>query len=172
MELALRRDILSGQEHRDLRQTLGEAATALIEAHAELRELVRQERAGETDLKPAGADTVKHANLAGHLQWRIERREYRASDQPHLRRALRHRSEKDQRIGAVAAIGLKVVLDLADVGVAEFIGQAREMKCLAEILLGGLLRRIDAGEEVEAELHSSIPNPGVAIPSRLSGRGP
>src|SRR5580700_5870581 len=152
MELALRRNILLGQEHRDLRQPLGETATALVEAHAELSELVRQERAGETDLKPACADSVEHADLAGQFQRRVKRRQYCAGDEPHLRGALRHRGEEDQRIGAVTAVGLEVVLDLANMGVAKLVGQAREMNRLAEILRGGFLRRINAGEEVEAEL--------------------
>jgi hypothetical protein len=76
-------------------------------------------------------------------------------------------------LGLYPPYGLKVVLNLADVGIAEFISQAREINRLAEILLGGLLRRIDAGEEVEAELHSSIlnqPAPTGTTPDEASAR--
>ena len=146
-------DLLVLQQQRDLREPFGESAAALVEAHAELRELVRQEGAGEADLQPAVADAVEHADLAGHLQRLVEGGQHGAGDQPGL---LRHHGcggEKDQRIGAIAAVGMEVVLDLPDVRVAEFVGQAAQVHGFAEILLRRLLVRADAGKEVQSELH-------------------
>ena len=48
------------------------------------------------------------------------------------------------------------MLDLPDVGVAQFVGQAAQMHRLAEIPLRGFLLRADAREEVQAELHADL----------------
>src|SRR5262245_27182819 len=61
VELALRRYLLVLEQQRDLRESLGEAPAAFVEAHAELRELMRQEGAGKADLEPSVADAVEHA---------------------------------------------------------------------------------------------------------------
>jgi hypothetical protein len=81
--------------------------------------------------------------------------------------------ETSSRFRTAIQPGNALVLNLADVIIAEFISQAREINCLAEILLSGLLRRIDAGEEVEAELPSSIlnqPAPAGTTPDEASSR--
>ena len=47
---------------------------------------------------------------------------------------------------------MEVVLDLADVGVAQFVGEAAEMHRLAEVAIGGLLVWTHARKEIQSEL--------------------
>src|SRR5262249_55912430 len=128
---------------------------ALVEADAELGELVRQEGAGEADLDPAVADAVQHADLAGKLQRLVECGKHRAGDQLGLLRHHRGGGEKVGGIGAVAAVRMKVVLDLPDVGIAELVGEAAQMHGLAEILLTRFLLRSDARKEIQPKLHGT-----------------
>src|SRR5476651_690395 len=64
VELAVRRHVFLLQQKFDLCNALIEAPPALVEAHAELRELMWQECACESHFEPTTADAVQHADLA------------------------------------------------------------------------------------------------------------
>ena len=75
----------------------------------------RNARAKPTSTRPAG-DRVDHADLAGELERIVEHRQHRAGDEPDRARHRRGRAEEDQRVGAVAAIGMEIVLDRPHIG--------------------------------------------------------
>ena len=105
----------SSSRRRTCSKPFVEARAALVDATAEARELVRQERAREADIEPAAGDGVEHADLARELERMIEDRQHRAGDESGALRARRCGGEEDDRVGAVAAILVKVVLDGTDV---------------------------------------------------------
>ena len=83
----------------DDRDALVESVTTLVEAHAEPLELVRQERACESDLESTARDRVEHADLTRELERVVEHGEHRAGDEPHRRRASRRGGEEDSGLG-------------------------------------------------------------------------
>ncbi len=151
MEAPLHGDVLLLQEPPHLLQALVEAGAALVHAHAEAGELVRQEGAREAHVEPPVRYGVEHADLAGELERVVEGREHRARDQAGLGRALRRGREEDDGVGAVAAVGVEVVLDRAHVGVAEVVTEARER--LLPVVAPRLQLRAYVGKELDAELH-------------------
>src|ERR1019366_4973744 len=87
----------------------------------------------------------------------VERRDDRPGDQARLARELRGRRKEDDRARAVAAVGVKVVFDRADVRVAELVRQRDERERLAIPLRRRLLGRTDVGEELQTEFHDGYP---------------
>ena len=169
MEAALRGDVLLLQQAADLFEALVKAAAALVHRDAEAGELVRQEGAGETDLDAAVGDRVDHADLAGELQRIVEHRQHRAGDEPDGPRDRGGGAEEDQRVGAVAAIRMEVVLHRPHAGIAELLGVLRELQRLIPILRGRFLIRADRREELDAKFHRS-PHRRGAQGERLLGQ--
>jgi hypothetical protein len=95
---------------------------------------VRQERARETDVEPAVADRVEFRDLSRQLERVVEGRDARAGYQARGLRALRGSGEEEQRIGAVAAIVVKVVLDDANVRVAQRLRTLRDLEAVPAFL--------------------------------------
>ena len=82
----------------------------------------RKARAKPISSRPS-RDRIEHRDLAGELERVVEDRQHRAGDQPRSLRALRRGGEEDDRVGAVAAIGMEIVLDGADMAPAVAIGK-------------------------------------------------
>src|SRR5713226_9657687 len=85
----------------------------------------------------------------------VEGRQDGAGHQAQIARPLRRGAEKDDRAGAVAAVGPEVVFDRLDVGVAEPVRQLADLERVGVIVRGGHLLGADSGKEVEAELHAA-----------------
>src|SRR5437762_11683556 len=83
----------------------------------------------------------------------VEGRQYRAGDEACLPGALRRRREKHDRVRAVAAVMMKIMLDDADMAEAEPVGFLGEVERLLEIGFARFLLRPDIGEKLHAELH-------------------
>ena len=125
VEPALERDVFLAEQPVHDRDALVEPVAALVEAHTEALELVRQEGACEADLGSTARDRVEHPDLTRELERVVEHGEHRASDEPHRRRARRGGREEQERVRRVAAVGVEVVFDRADVRVAQRLGTAR-----------------------------------------------
>ena len=115
MELAVVGGLLLRQQQLDLLEALAEARLRFIGRNAEAAELVQQERAREADVEPAAGNAVEHRDLAGELERMVEHRQHRAGDQPHGLGALRDGAQKHDRVRAVAAVAIEVMLDGARV---------------------------------------------------------
>ena len=72
---------------------------------------MRQECARHTDIQPATRYRVQHPDFACKFQRVVERRQDGAGHQPRVFRTLRSRSQKNDGVGAVAAIRVKVMFD-------------------------------------------------------------
>ena len=134
VKAALGGDALLFQKAAHLLHTLFKPGAAFIEPNAEAGELMGQEGAGEADIKAAVAQRVRHRDLAGELQWVVERRQHRPGDKPGMARALRGGGEEQEGVGAVAAVGVKVVLDRADMAVAILVAQVDQPQRLLPVV--------------------------------------
>src|SRR5580692_13220352 len=106
----------------------------------------------------------------------VEGRQHRAGDQPRLSRALRRRGEKHDRVRAVAAVIMKIMLDDPDMTEAEPVGLLGEVERFLEIRLGRFLLGPDIGKKLHAELHGCTPpnarragEGSIRYPTRHSG---
>src|SRR5690349_11814013 len=122
---------------------------------------MRQKGAGETDLEPAVLDRIEHADLAGELKGIVKDREDRAGDELRLLAALGRGGQEQQRVGRIAAIGIEIMFDGADMTPAVGIGELAEAQAFVEILLARFLRRADIGKELHPEIHEAPPNSAV-----------
>src|SRR5262245_2281308 len=114
----------------------------------------KKARAKPTSRRPpeiASTIPIWPASLSGIVEYR----QHRTGDEPDRARHRRCGAEKDERIGAVAAIGQKIVLDRAHVGEAQPLRELRELERLAPVLVGGLLVGTDGRKELNAEFHRS-----------------
>src|SRR5579859_7281028 len=118
MEAPLVRDVLLLQQQTHLFHAFVEPRAAFIELYAEPRELMRQEGAREADVEAAVAQRVQHRQLAGELQRIVERWQHRAGDETCALGDLSGGSEEHDRVGTVAAVWMKVVLDCPYMAVA------------------------------------------------------
>src|SRR5579859_6318995 len=157
MKAAAMSDAFLAQQQIDLLDPLAEPGHRLVGRAGETAELVRQEGAGEADIEAPARDRVEHRDLTRQLQRVIERRQHRAGDEPRPLSALRRGGEEDDRVGAIAAIVVEVMLDDADVRVAEAVRLFGNVERLAEILLSRAILGSHVGEELHAELHSPPP---------------
>ncbi len=131
MKLAAVRDVLSSQQQLDLLEAFAETGDGFVGRNTEAPEFVRQEGAGKADVEAAAGNGIEHGDLAGKFQRVVERRHHRAGDQPHFFGARRRRRQKHDRIGAIAAIALEIMLDRARVGVAERLSLLGDGEALA-----------------------------------------
>ena len=111
----------------DLRHPLVEADNRLVERNTEALIFVRQKGAGEAHLEPPAGDRIQHADLAGQLERVVEHRQHRPGHHARGPAALRGGGQEDDRVGAVAAVSVEVVLDRADVGVAVLVAQLAQL---------------------------------------------
>src|SRR5215468_6478923 len=96
----------------------------------------------------------------------VEDRQHGARHEARAARALRGGGEEDDRIRAVAAVGMEVVLDRPHGGVAEVVAEPDQVERVAPVALGAPLRRADVGEELDAELHASL----LEVPTQMRVR--
>ena len=153
MELAFGGNILFLQQPPELLVPLVETGDRLIQADPEPAEFVRQERPRHADLQPPAGHRVQHADFARDLERMIENRQDGAGNQARLPGPLRCRREEDDRVGAIPAIGVKIMLDGTDVGIAIDVGEIRQLKTLGEILRARFFLRLHTGEELHPEFH-------------------
>ncbi len=149
-------DVVAAQQQIDLLEPLAEPRHRLVGRAAEAAEFVRQKGAREADIEPAAAQRIEHRDLAGQLQRVVEDRQHRPGHQPRLARPHRRRRQEHDRVGAVAAVVMKIMLDDADMAVAEPIGLFRQVQRFAEIGFRRFFIRPDVGKELHAELHGGI----------------
>jgi hypothetical protein len=153
VESALRAYVLLFQQACDLLDPFVEASAAFVHRDAEPDEFVGQKCAGKPDFDPTTGDRVDHADLAGKLQRMIEHRQHGAGHQPN---GLRHRCcgrQEDQRIRAVSAIRVKIVLHSPHVGESKLLCVLRQLQRLTPVLLGRLLARANRRKELDAKFH-------------------
>ena len=136
-----------------LRHAFVEARAALVEAAAAAAELMRQEGAREARLDPTVRDGVEHGDLGRHLERMVEDRQKRAGDETRSCRALRRRRQEHDRVRAVAAIAVEIMLDGADMAVAELVHQIDEAERFVPIDLRRLLLRAGIRKKLEPEMH-------------------
>ena len=134
-----------------------EAGAALVHCDAEAGEFVRQEGARKADLHAPAGDRIRHSDLPGELERMVENRQHRPGDEADRACHRGGGAEKDEWIRAVAAVGMEIVLDRANIGKAELLGEPRKRQRLAPILVGRLLRRADRRKELNAEFHLDPP---------------
>ena len=146
-------DIVARQQQVDLLQTFAKPRHRLVGRTVKAAELVRQKRPREADIEPAAAQRIEHGDLAGQFQRMVEGRQHRAGHQPRPPRALRRRREKDDRVGAVAAVMVKIMLDDPDMRIAQLVRFLGEIERLRKIGLRRFLLWPHIGEELHAELH-------------------
>src|SRR6516162_1424957 len=149
-------DVLLREQELDLLEALAEAGDRLVRRDAEPAELVRQEGASKPDIESPAGDCIEHADLAGKLERVVEHRQHRAGHQPGAPRALGGGAEKHDRVGAVAAVGLEIVLDRADMREPQPIPLLRNIEAVAEVIAARLLLRRYIGKELQAELHGAL----------------
>ena len=166
VETAAVGDIFLRQQQLDLLQAFAEARLRFVGRDAEPAEFVRQERAREADVEAAAGNPVEHADLARELQRMIEHRQHRPGDEPHAARALRQRRQEDDRVGAVAAVAIEVMLDRARMREAELLGLRGDGEAFGKINVGALLARVDLGKKLHTELHRAAPFKEQAVPRR------
>ena len=97
---------------------------------------MRQESAGKADFQPAAGNRIHHGDLAGELQGVVEHRQHRAGDEPDGARDCCGGAQKYQRVGAIAAIRMEIVLDRSHVAVPKSLRQRGELQRVAPVLLG------------------------------------
>src|SRR5882724_5848085 len=114
---------------------------------------MRQERAREADLEPAARDRVEHADLARQLERMVEDGEHCSGNEAGLFAAPRGRGQEYDRVWAVAAVGVEIMLDSADVHVTEFVAHRDQLERLLPIILSGLFGRPYVGKELNTEVH-------------------
>ena len=165
MKASLAGHVFLFEEETDLLLPLVEPGHALVEAHAELLELVRQESARHAEIQTAAGNRVQHARLAGDLERMVEHRQHGAGHDARLPGPLRGGAEKDHRRRAVAAVGEEVVLDGPHVAVAVDVDQVAERQAFGEILGAGLGLRADGREELNAEFHDRSPRWPAMLPA-------
>src|SRR5437762_7343736 len=83
----------------------------------------------------------------------IEGRQYRAGHQPRSPCPLRRGREKHDRVRAVAAVMVEIVLDDADMAEAKPVGLLGKVERFLKILFARLLLGPDVREKLHAELH-------------------
>src|SRR5262249_50176246 len=142
-----------------LRHALIETRPALVDRDAEPGELVRQERARETDFEPSAGNGIEHADLTGKLERMVEHRQHGPGDEPRPRGAHGRRRQEHDRARAVAAVRGEIMLDRAHVGVAQCVAFADERERVLPVRLGRHLARADGGEELDPELHHATNRP-------------
>ena len=145
--------ILVRQQQLDLFDALAEASHRFIRQTAKTAKLVRQKSTRKADVEAAAADRVEHADFAGQLQRMIEDRQHGASHQARAACALGRGGEKQHRVGAVAAIVVKVMLDDANMRESELFRLLREVERVAKIVGTGFLIRSDIRKKLHAKLH-------------------
>ena len=166
MEAAAVADILLSQQQLDLLHSFPKSRHRLVGRDAKAAEFVRQERAREADIEAPAADRIEHRDFAGQLHRIVERRQYRAGDQPRLPRPLRRGGQEDDWVRAVAAIIMEVMLDDADMGEAEPVGLLGKVQRFPEIGFARFLLGLHIGEKLHAELHGRQDKAGRATLSR------
>jgi hypothetical protein len=154
MKLAAVRDVLLRQQQFDLFETFAEAGDGRVGRNVEAPELVRQEGAREADVEAAAGNGVQHGDFAGELDRVVEGRHDRAGDESHGLGARRRRRQEHDRIRAIAAITLEIMLDRTRVGVAERLGLLGDGEAFGKILRGALVARSEIGKKLYAELHA------------------
>src|SRR5215471_4301957 len=87
----------------------------------------------------------------------VEHRQHRARHQPRAARALGGGGEEEHRVGAIAAIVMKIMLDDADVRKSERLGFLGEGKRITKIVRTGFLIGSDIGKELHPKLHAGEP---------------
>src|SRR6516225_506402 len=117
--------VLARQQQFDLFDALTKTRHRFVRRAAEAAKFVRQEGAREADIEPSVADRVEHADFAGELQRVVEDRQYGPGYQTCAAGALGGSSEEQHRVGAVAAIVMKIMFDDANMRKPEFLGLLR-----------------------------------------------
>ena len=146
-------DVLLREQELDLLEPFAKARHRLVRRDAEAAELVWQECARKAHVKPPAGDRIEHADFPGKLERVVEDRKHCAGHKPHVARTLRGRAQEDDGIGAIAAIGLKIVLDGAHMGETQLVGFGRDVERVVEIIPRRFLLRRYIGKELKAELH-------------------
>ena len=157
MEAPVVRGIFLCQQQLDLLEAFTETRLRFIGRDAEAPEFVRQKGAGKSDVEPPAGNAVEHSDFARELERVVEHRQHRAGDEAQRLRALRRGGEKDDRIGAIAAITGEVVLDGADVPEAQCLRFFGDRKRFGVVFGGALVGMIDGGKKLHAELHEGRP---------------
>jgi hypothetical protein len=157
MEAPVVRGIFLCQQQLDLLEAFTETRLRFIRRDAEAPEFVRQKGAGKSDVEPPAGNAVEHSDFARELERVVEHRQHRAGDEAHRLRALRRGGEKDDRIGAIAAVTGEVVLDGADVPEAQCLRFFGDRKRFGVVFGGALVGMIDGGKKLYAELHEGRP---------------
>ncbi len=156
--------VLLREQKPDLLKALVEPCAALIHRQAEASEFVRQKCPREADLQSAFGDRIDHSDLARELQRIVEDRQHGARDQPHGVRDRRRRRQEDQRIRAIAAIRVKIVLHRPRVAEAELLSPPRERKRLIPVLGRRLEVWPHRGKELNSEFHVTFPSRSQHVP--------
>jgi hypothetical protein len=130
--------------------SLAKTRDRLVRRDAEPAKLVRQERAREADVEPPARDGIEHADLAGQLERIVEDREHRAGYQ--RTRPLRSGAQEYDRVGAVAAVGLKIVPTVRTCVKPSLSASAAMSKGRGNNRGPASLRR-HVGEKLQPELH-------------------
>src|SRR6266850_4731255 len=153
VELTVVGDAILGPEPPDDVEALLEPGAALVHAHAEDLELLRDEGAPEAHVETAVAEVVQHRQLGGQLDRVVEGRDHGPGDRSDPVGAGRDGRQEDHGIRRVAAVVVEVVLDGLDRVEAEPVGALDQAQTVGEIRRGRIVGGPERREEVEAELH-------------------
>ena len=79
-----------------------------------------------------------------------------AGDQPYPAAPLRGCRKKCNRVGGIAAISFKIMLDNTDVVESELIGLGSQPEALIEVKICGFFLRSDVREKIDACFHRGL----------------
>ncbi len=173
-------DVFLFQQEDKLLHPFIEPGDRLVKPDLEMAEFLRHERAGDADFQPAVRQPVQHADLSRQLQRIIEHRQHRAGDDPRLLADLRGGAQEHDGVGAVTAIGMKIMFDRPDMGVTVFVRQSDQLQTFIEILARGFFFRLHARKKLHPEFHLYPPawtaklprKTGLTVPRTVRGGKP
>src|SRR5207247_1769035 len=111
------------------------------------------EGARESDVETAARNAVEHADLAGELEGIVEHRQHRAGYKTHGLGALRSGAQENDRVGAVTAVAVEIMLDRARVAITQLVRFFRNHERLGVVVDGALVGMVDRRKELHTELH-------------------
>ena len=116
-----------------------------------------QKGARHTDIGTAAGNRIQHRDLAREFERIVERGQYGTSHQARVLRALRRGRQKHNRVRAVTAVSVKVMLDRADMGVAQRVAQIDGAQRFVPVIPSRFFGFGHIGEKTDSEFNRARP---------------
>src|SRR5215813_6891868 len=156
MKAAAMGHVLAGQQQLDLFKTFGETGNRFVRRPAEATKLVWQKGTRKPDIEAPAADRVQHADFTGEFQRMVKDRQHCTGHQPRVMRTLRGSGQEQHRVWAVPAVGMKIMLDDADVREPELLRVFHKRERIAEVIRTRFLIGPDVGKKLQTKSHARL----------------